>query len=344
MSQNFYTKIERYGNDILWIGYEDGERFYRKVKYQPTFYVDTKSEDSTMVSLIGERPLKPITCESMKGATDFLSRYQDVQNMSICGNVNHVAAFTYDHYPGHIDFDPSLIHLFMFDIEVDISEKKPNMELADNPITSIASKSSKSDTYQLFGLKDYDRTLTETDINPDKIKFTKFNSERDLLLAFVKLWAGDFPDVVTGYNVELFDIAYIVKRIEVVLGATCVKKLSPWGIVRERTFEMFGKPQKTYVINGISIVDYMNTFKKFGYKYGTMQSYKLDNVANVVLGTKKLSYEDPFGNTMEMHRFITDGAKGVRVPKNAPKEKLDRRTKLVWIRDRLREEKERRSL
>ena len=299
---NFYTKVERIGNDILWTGYDQGKRFYKKVQYKPTLYVTDRNNDGSAQfrSLIGDVPLKPVNFDSIKAAADFIEKYKDVENMQVCGNINHVAAFTYDRYPGKIDFEPSDINIFSFDIEVDISKKKPDMETADCMITSIASKSSKSDEYHLFGTKEYDPYKTITGIDPERIIYHKCQDEKQLLMRFLELWCGDYPDVVTGWNCELFDIAYIVKRLENVLGMNAVKRLSPWGIVRERTFEMFGKPQRTYIINGISVVDYMNAFKKFGYKYGTMQSYKLDNVASVVLGTKKISYQE-YGTLTELY-------------------------------------------
>jgi DNA polymerase elongation subunit (family B) len=346
MNNTMYTKIERYGNDILWTGYDNGKRFYKKVKYQPTFYVeDRQNEDQkpSHVSLIGDRPLKSIQCDDMKRATEFVERYKDVQNMVMCGNTNYVASFTYDMYPGTIDFDPSLINIFTFDIEVDISKKKPDMETADNEITSVAIKSSKSSNYYMFGTKDYDPEKTITGIDPSLIKYHKCQSEYDMLNRFVDLWCSDYPDVVTGWNVELFDITYIVKRIENILGMAAVKRLSPWGHVRERSFEMFNKMQKTYVISGISIVDYMNAFKKFGYKYGTMQSYKLDNVATIVLGTKKLSYE-AHGNKVDTHRFISDGAKDVKISRDLPDDVLTHGEMCVKRRDVLLEEIQRRGL
>lgn len=301
MSDTFYTKVERYGNNILWSGYDNGDRFYKKVKYQPTLYVETKTDNAEYVSLIGNKPLKPMLFNDMKSATDFIKKYQDVSNLTICGNANFPAAFTYEQYPSTVGFDPSLIHVAMFDIEVDISKKKPDMKQADSMITSIAYKSSKSDIYHAFGYKDYDPNATVLDIDPSCIRYHKFKTERELLLKFVEIWTSDYPDVVTGWNCEFFDIAYIVRRIENVLGASVAKKLSPWGIIRERTVEIYKKPQTTYVLSGISIIDYMNAFKKFGYKYGTLQSYKLDNVAVVVLGTKKVSYQEEYGTLTQLY-------------------------------------------
>ena len=39
MSNNFYTSVERYGNNMLWRGYKDGERFSERVPFGPTLYL-----------------------------------------------------------------------------------------------------------------------------------------------------------------------------------------------------------------------------------------------------------------------------------------------------------------
>ena len=128
----------------------------------------------------------------------------------------------------------------------------------------------------------------------------KFDSEAALLLRFIQIWTKNYPDIVTGWNVEYFDIMYIITRIINVLGEAKAKELSPWGMIRKKTREFYGKEQSTYAISGMVVIDYMDAFKKFGYKYGTQNSYKLDNIAHVVLGEKKLSY-DEYGNLTNLY-------------------------------------------
>ena len=48
----------------------------------------------------------------------------------------------------------------------------------------------------------------------------------------------------------------------------------------------------TYDIIGTQQLDYFDLFQKFGYSYGPQESYKLDHIAHVVLGERKLSYEE----------------------------------------------------
>ena len=51
------------------------------------------------------------------------------------------------------------------------------------------------------------------------------------------------------------------------------------------------------------IIDYLQTFKKLGYSYGPQESYRLDHIAYVVVGEKKLSYEE-HGNLHTLYKMI----------------------------------------
>ena len=289
----FYTSIDRQGNYILWRGYSNGKSFSKKVKYKPTFYLPTKESDYEYTSLIGDKPLKEKKFETMHDAKEFLEKYQDVSGFEICGNSNFIYQFIQEYYPNEIKFDMNLINLFQFDIEVDISDGYPNIDEADKPLTSVTMKSSKNDSYHLFALKDYDKEKTIIEgIDPKNIHFTKFDNEEEMLLAFIDLWTRDFPDIVSGWNCAYFDIMYIITRIIRLFGESKAKRLSPWGLIKKRTIEIYGNKQSTYNILGISVIDYMDAFKKFGYKYGTQESYKLDHIAYTVLGEKKLDYTE----------------------------------------------------
>jgi len=295
----FYTSVERFINEIRWRGYENGKPFMRKVKYKPTLFVRARS-NATHKSLIGDIPLGAVKFDSMTEARDYLTQYQDVHGFEICGTQNYVTQFIQENYPDQIDFDMSLINIASFDIEVDISDGYANINTADKEITSIAYKSSKSNTYHLLGRKDYDKTQTQTDIPHDDIQFMKFDTEEALLRRFIDIWTYDYPDVVTGWNVEYFDIQYIVTRIIRLMGEEAAKKLSPWGMIKQNTRTFFGKEQSTYKIDGMAVIDYMDAFKKFGYKYGPQESYKLDHIAHVVLGEKKMDYSE-YGNLTNLY-------------------------------------------
>lgn len=292
---SFYTSVERWGNNILWRGYENGKRFSRKVPFKPTFYIHTKKPGGEYRSLIGNKPLHSKQFDSMSDAKEFVEQYKDVTNFGIYGSTNFVAQFIQENYPGEIKFNMDHINIASFDIEVDISDGYPDVDTADKEITSIAYKSSKSNTYHLLGRKDFDKYQTITGIDPDHISFIKFDTEEALLRHFINIWKTDYPDIVTGWNVEYFDIMYIVTRIIRLFGEERAKELSPNRSIRKDTRKFFGKDQSTYKFSGLHVIDYMDAFKKFGYKYGPQESFKLDHIAHVVLGEKKLDYSE-YGN------------------------------------------------
>jgi DNA polymerase elongation subunit (family B) len=296
---SFYTNIERFGNTLLWRGYENGKAFMRRVKYKPTLYTTTRG-DTEYRSMIDHKPLDSRKFDTMADAKDYIERYKDVHGIEIYGNTNHIASFIQEQYPGQIQYDMSLINIVMFDIEYDTTTGYTTTDDAEKPINSIAFKSSKSDTYHLLTLKGYDKTKTITGIDPDNIHHMSFEKETSLLSRFVQLWTNDYPDIVTGWNVEYFDIMYIITRINKLFGEEKAKQLSPWGNIRKTSREVFGKMQSTYQISGVAIIDYMDAFKKFGYKYGPQESYKLDHIAHVVLGEKKLDYSE-YGSLSELY-------------------------------------------
>ena len=300
---SFYTSVERYGNNILWRGYENNKRFERKVKFSPTLFVGGKQKQDTekqFRSLTSGRQMSPVPMDDMRAAKDWIEQYKDVHGFEIGGSTNYVAQFIQQKYPNKIDFDITKINIVSFDIEVDIADGYPDMDTADKEITSIAYKSSKSNDYHLLGRKDYDKSKTLLDIDPDNIHFMKFDTEEALLRRFKQLWMNDYPDIVTGWNVAYFDIQYIVTRMSRLLGEEFTKDLSPWRSIRQTGREFFGKMQQTYEISGVAVVDYMDVFKKFGFKYGPQESWKLDHIANVVLGEKKLDYSE-YGTLTEFY-------------------------------------------
>jgi len=290
----FYTSVERYGNNILHRGYENGKRFSYRIPFQPTLYVHTpKAGEEGFKSLTeGGLPLSPHKFGDMREAKNFIEEYKGVHGMKTFGSTNYVTQFIQEEYPDKISYDVSQVNIVSFDIEVDIRDGFANIDEADNEITSIAYHSSRNDKYYLLGRKDYDKTQTVTDIPQENIEFIKFDTEVQLLQYFVKLWTNDYPDIVTGWNVEYFDIMYIVTRIIRLLGEETAKRLSPHKSIKKQSREIFGKVNSTYSIMGVAVIDYMDCFKKFGYKYGPQESYRLDHIAYVVLGEKKIDYSE----------------------------------------------------
>ena len=297
---NFYTSVNRYGNNILYRGFEDGKRIDKKIPYMPTLFIPTNKE--TGWNTLQNNPVQPVTFDTMRDARDFIKKYEGVDNFPIYGTTNYVNQFLTDRFPNEIKFDREKVNVTSLDIEVHSEDGFPFVADAAHPVTAITMKSNQSDTYYVWGLKDYD---------PDKcpiegvtaIHYKKCKDEIELLLDWLSWWydARYCPDVVTGWNTRLFDFPYLINRVKNIIGGDVYKKFSPWGVVDQRDIVIAGRTNIAYEMMGIQQLDYYDLFRKFGYAYGTLESYKLDHVAFTVLGDKKLSF-DEVGNLQNLYK------------------------------------------
>jgi len=286
----FYTAVSRYGNNILYRGYEDGARVKRKIPFKPTLYVPTNG-DSQFKTLDGI-PVQPKKFENMRAAKDYVEQFDDVKNFKVYGNTNYIAQFIAHEFPGEIKFDRNKIRVHNLDIEVASDEGFPEPKDAKHPIISIAVHDNILNTYFVWGLGKYDTSKAE--LKDTRIEYTECVDEYHLLKFFVEFWFNEFlsPDAITGWNVRGFDIPYLVNRINRILGEEYVKKLSPWGMVEERMVSMRKGMVQMYDIIGVAQLDYMDLFQKFGYSFGPQENYRLDTIANVVLGERKMDYSE----------------------------------------------------
>ena len=104
---------------------------------------------------------------------------------------------------------------------------------------------------------------------------------------------------INTHNCEFFDIPYIINRINVLFGDLLAKKLSPWGFISENTVEFKGKENQVYDIAGITVLDYLQLYRKF--TFGNQESYKLDYISQVELDEKKIDYSE-YGNLLQLYK------------------------------------------
>ncbi len=286
----FYTNVLRYKNNILHRGYHDnGERFSRKEYFQPKLYVSSKNK-TEWTGLDGQS-VAPIDFESMFEAGQWLKQNIDVSGRNIYGNKKFTQQFVTERYPRDIEFRRDFINVGTIDIETDYDTGFPHPNEASQSILAITFKSSKSGLYRVWGYGDFNES--QALIKP--VRYVKCKDEVELLSQFLEFWSDpkNTPDVITGWNTRFFDIPYIVNRMAKVLGIHEINKLSPWQLQLEhRKIVRRGSENDVYEIPGIQTLDYMELFQKFGYTYGPQESYALNHIAYVVLGEKKLSYEE----------------------------------------------------
>jgi DNA polymerase elongation subunit (family B) len=148
----------------------------------------------------------------------------------------------------------------------------------------------------------------------------------------------DDADIVSGWNSEFFDIPYIIKRLERVLGAKSLAYMSFKGAKppKERMVNRFGSPAITYTLHGRTHLDYLDLFKKFTFEGRT--SYSLANIAAEELDVPKLDYEGTLeqlyngahrpnvqGLTWESASKIEDGMERLNRQRELIRQEIERR-------------------
>jgi len=295
---SFYTSVVRYGNSMLYRGYDaSGKRVIKKETFSPKFYVP--AQKVTGWSGLDEVPVGAVEMPTMREAKAWLEQYKDVSGFNIYGTTNYIHQYITEKFPREIEFNRDAVNVMSLDIETDYDNGFPTPDKAEHPVLAITTKSSKDNVYRVWACGDYNKETAL--IKP--VQYIKCEDEWDLLLKFLDYFGNEYssPDVITGWNVKFFDIPYLVNRVAKVLGIDQVKKFSPWGMVDYRQITRMGRTDETYDLRGIQTLDYLDLFKKFGYTYGPQESYKLNHIAYVVLGEKKLSY-DEFGSLKNLYK------------------------------------------
>ena len=286
----FYTDVYKRGNFIYFRGYKDGKRVSDKIPFQPTFYVRTGNKDSPYKSLLGE-PLEKKVFGSINESKIFLDRYKEVSNFPIYGNINLAYQFITKVFPDTIQFDMSLMTILTIDIETSTEYGFPDPRQAQEDVLLITIQNYNTKEITSFGCKPY---LPKK----DNVTYIKCDDEMDLLRRFIKFIKSDYPDIITGWNVQLFDIAYLSSRIQRVLGDRALQECSPHGVITSREVPFArGRTQLAFSWTGIAIIDYLDLYKKFSFK--VQESYKLDNIAKEELNDEKIKHD--YGSFKEFY-------------------------------------------
>ena len=278
----FYTSVEQAGNRLLVRGYDNNNRYSVRVPFNPTLFLPSKNY-SEWRTLEGEC-VEPHNFGSITEARDFVRQYREVEDFEIHGNTRFLYQYISNEHPeDEIKFDSSKIRVFTIDIETAAENGFPDIESADQEILAISIKDSFTGRITVWGARPYDNKDAGVD-------YMHFRSEEGMLNAFLGYWQENYPDVITGWNVQLFDMPYICNRIERILGDKFVKLLSPWRLVSQREIYIKGRRQLAVDTLGISTLDYLELYKKFTYQ--NRESYRLDFICNVELGEKKLDHSE----------------------------------------------------
>ena len=278
----FYTNVQLIGNQFLVRGVENGKRYETRDEFFPTLFV--KSKKNAKYKTLSGDAVEAINPGTVRDCRDFYKKYEDVEGFEIYGNDRYIYQYISEKYPeDEVRFDISKIKLVTLDIEVASEQGFPDVESCTEEILAISIQDYTTKQIITWGVKPFNNKQSN-------VTYHHCPSEYELLSHFINYWMVDVPDVITGWNIQLYDIPYICRRLERVLGEKLKKRMSPWGLVSEGEIHLMGRTHITFDIGGVTQLDYLDLYKKFTYK--AQESYRLDYIAEVELGQKKLDHSE----------------------------------------------------
>ena len=283
----FYTGCYQRGNKIYMRGFDKGLRISDIVDYKPYMFIP---KQGGKYRTLDNREVGRLDFDSINDAKDFVEKYKDVSNMEIFGINTYAYLYIFDNFKGDIDYDPQLIRIGTLDIECAADEGFPNIQKADKPITAI--------TVRCMG-RNYVFGCGKFNTDDPNTFYLECKDEHVLIQKFLACWQALDLDVVTGWNIEFFDIPYLVNRIKLLFNEKEAKRLSPWKILDEKIVEFRGKENQSYNPFGLAVLDYYQLYRKF--TFGNQESYKLDFIAQIELGEKKIDYSE-HGSLLELYK------------------------------------------
>ena len=292
---SFYTNVATSGNKILLREFDSklNRSVKRRVDFNPCVFLP--SQNPTGWKTISGDHLKRIEFDGSKEYWEFKKNYGGVHN--IYGDISVPVQFISEQYAGEIEGVLGNVRIFNFDIETDHDDTFPDPEIANMEVTAISLYDRQANTMNVYGLEYEGCGGWHPDVRWKGTKYLMnyrgFDTEAEMLEAFVKDWEKNPPDIITGWFIDGFDIPYIINRVNRILGDDQAKRLSPWKQIRERQArnQQSSSGYRTiYGILGVATLDYMVQYKK--YSYTPQESYKLGHIAYSELGDTKLSYDE----------------------------------------------------
>jgi DNA polymerase elongation subunit (family B) len=273
MYQNVYFD---YKQNIIHC-WDDTKGYYNK-KFSRYAYI--KDANGTYESIYGDKLRKVSSWKGLPSSDIFES------------DVHPLTRFLIDEYGESTEVSRGHI-VCTIDIEVEMNTGLPDTKLAENQITSIALHDSATNDYYVFVVGDSTKEIT---IDNAYVKI--FYDEAELLKSVIDKWVEINPSIVTGWNIDFFDIPYFYNRIVNVLGNRYANRLSPIGKVSYDDF------RKRYFIAGISCLDYIELYKQWTYK--ELPNYRLDTVAKLELKRGKIEYNGNLDQLLrdDIHTFV----------------------------------------
>jgi len=261
---------------------ENGKRIAVDTTFEPYIYLETNNHPDC-TSIFNTKLKK----KKFKNQAERARYLKDNKVTRIFENINIQQQFLIDTFweqNEKPEFTQKPIRTLFIDIETYSPDEFPVPDNPNHTINIITVYDSIRKHFITWGLKPH-HTIKEN------ATYIHCKTEKELLTKFINYFTSDYPDILSGWNSEFFDLPYIINRITRILGEDETKRLSPVGYIRPIVFTgKFGREQVHWHIEGVSCVDYLDIYKRFCPVL--RESYKLDAIGELELGENKVDYGD----------------------------------------------------
>lgn len=284
-----YTSVTQRFNKIFFRGYNDsGKRIQsNNCAYSPKFYVEAGTDDFPDAKSLYSKPLQEKEFKNISEARNFVKTYKDV--MEIHGNDRYEYNFIHRNFEGEQKVTIADLTVILLDIETTVEFGFPDVKNPLEEVLLITCQDYNTRKLTTFGCQPY----TGSDTN-----YILCRDESDLLQKWINYCIEVDFDIMTGWNVIAFDMAYLGSRIIKVLGQKALNRLSPFGFVDAKTDTIMDREILRYEITGRTVLDMLELYKKF--RFINRPNYKLQTIATVELGDTKL--ENPYKTFKEHYQ------------------------------------------
>jgi len=270
---------------------KEGKKKVERVRdFKPYFYVNAEEiiPDDARITKI-ETGHKSLTGRDVKKL--YVKKSSDVVGVRSLFETHYEAdiLFTQRYIIDRVgEADIYKLHILSLDIETDSKDTFPDIDSADQAIISCAFADNRGFKRKYIYKSPY--STAKIILDEDTRVFEK---EEQLLSAMVGIVKQLDPDVITGWNVINFDLAYMfnrMRRMEVDF-----RPMSPMNTVFSKPDER--KPGDYSIsIKGRIIIDGLDAYMHFRKmsNQGRAEAYSLEFTGQSVLGVGKIPHEESF--------------------------------------------------
>lgn len=301
---NYIGAVNDYESGRIMVFTRDGDE-RRAEWFDPPYYFYSPDENGEYMSMYGDK------CDKFE--FDSKIEFEEAKKLPIKkfeSDISPLDKVLIDNFYGLPT--PTVYYAFL-DIEVDydsnIGFSRPSNPYA--PVNAVTIYKSWNKQYVTIVVppKSWDGTIPthemirahDVHVDPELIIAKNEAELLDLMLTHL-----ESADIVSGWNSDFFDMPYLVKRVEMVLGKRATSRFCFRGCryPKEKMVSRFGTEELTYQFFGRSHLDYLQLFKKFTFEGRT--SYALGSILEDEVHINKLEYdgtlEQLYNN--DFNRFI----------------------------------------